>query len=94
MSVPGTKQYIDLRGLFWTTHEVVEDVTYYNCLEPFFIDVWKLDLWNTGVYCACIHSYIKGKVFYVLSIETFLELVFSLQLINTSFSLQPYTGRY
>lgn len=63
---------------------MVEDVAYYNCLELFFIDVWKLDLWDTGVYCACIHGYIKGKILYVLSIETFLELYHCYLLIPVS----------
>lgn len=76
MSAPDTTQYIALRGLFWTIHKVVDDITVDNCFGPFFIDVWKLDLWNTGIYCACIHGYIEGKVCCILSIETFLELVF------------------
>lgn len=63
---------------------MVEDVAYYNCFEPFFIDVWKLDLWDTGVYCACIHGYVKGKILYVLSIETFLELSHCYLLIPVS----------
>lgn len=86
MSVPDTKQYIALRGLFWTIHKVVDNVTY-KCFGPFFIDVWKLDLWNTGVHCACIHSYIEGKGCCILSIETSLELSFELLITYSHFSL-------
>lgn len=65
-----------------------------TALDHFFLDVWKLDLWNTGVHCACIYGYTEGKICCVLSTETFLELVFSLLLANTTFSLQPYIVGY
>lgn len=63
-------------------------------LDHLFLDVWKLDLWNTGVHCACIYGYTQGNICYILSTETFLELVCSLLLAKTTFSLAPYIVGY
>ena len=34
-----------------------KDLHVYVC----FLDVWKLDVWNAGLYCHGHHSHIKGK---------------------------------